>query len=164
VDASPTPAGELVTFVPMPAGEPPASDLLAAMVEEVSTLYGPIEGPGRPTASPAELTPPHGVCLVGLLDGEPVAVGAVKGLEPGVAEIKRMWVAPAGRSRGLARALLLALEDAARGLGFERVRLDTGPEQPHAKALYLSAGYTEIGDYNANPVASFWAEKHLGER
>jgi hypothetical protein len=41
------------------------------------------------------------------------------------------------------------------------VRLDTGPRQPHARTLYLSAGYTEIPDYNANPAASFWGEKEL---
>ena len=129
---------------------------------EVSELYGErIDGAGKPTASPAELTPPLGACLVGFLDGEPIAVGAVKRLAPAVAEIKRMYVAPAGRSRGLARALLIALETAARDLGYERVRLDTGTSQPHAKALYLSTGYREIADYNANPFASFWGEKDL---
>ncbi len=153
---------ELVTFRRLPADEPPARELLEAMVAEVSDLYGErIDGAGKPTASPAELTPPLGACLVGFLDGEPVAVGAVKCLEPGIAEIKRMYVAPAGRSRGVARALLIALEHAARDLGYRRVRLDTGPGQPHAKALYLSTGYGEIADYNANPFASFWGEKEL---
>lgn len=146
----------------MPAGEAPASELLEAMVAEVSELYGGrIEGPGLPTASPHDLTPPHGVCLVGLLDGEPVTVGAVKHLEPGVGEIKRMYVTPRVRGRGLSRALLLALESAARELGFTCVRLDTGPDQPRAKSLYLASGYAEIADYNGNPFASFWGEKTL---
>lgn len=129
---------------------------------EVSALYGArIDAAGKPTAAPDELVAPFGACVVGYLDGEPVAVGAVKRLDEGVAEIKRMYVAPAGRSRGVARALLLALEGAARELGYARVRLDTGVSQPHAKALYLSTGYREIPDYNANPFASFWAEKEL---
>ena len=98
---------------------------------------------------------------MGFLDGEPVCVGAIKRLDEGVAEIKRMYVAPAGRSRGVARALLAALEDAARDLGYVVVRLDTGAHQPHAKALYASAGYREIGNYNANPAASYWGEKAL---
>ena len=98
---------------------------------------------------------------MGYLDGEPVTVGAVKRLEDAIAEIKRMYVAPQGRSRGVARALLLALESAACELGYSRVRLDTGTSQPHAKALYLSAGYREIEDYNDNPYASFWGEKVL---
>ncbi len=72
-----------------------------------------------------------------------------------------MYVAPAGRSQGVARALLGALEDAARERGYARVRLDTGPRQPHARTLYLSAGYHEIPDYNQNPAASFWGEKDL---
>ena len=90
-----------------------------------------------------------------------MTVGVVKRLDDETAEIKRMYVAPEGRSRGIARALLYALEAAARELGYRRVRLDTGADQPHAKALYLSVGYTEIPDYNGNPFASFWAEKEL---
>lgn len=133
------------------------------MIAEVAGLYGTrLDVPGKPTAHPEDLVPEAGgVCLVGTLDGEPVAVGAVKRLGDGVCEIKRMYVAPAGRGRGVARALLGALEDAARDLGYTRARLDTGPSQPHAKALYLSAGYEEIPDYNGNPDAAFWAEKAL---
>lgn len=156
------PAEDLLTFRRIAADEPPASTLLEQMVAEVSAMYGGrIDVPGMPTATPAQLAPPTGACLVGYLGEQPVTVGAVKLLEPGVAEIKRMYVAPAGRSRGIARALLTALEGAARDLGYERVRLDTGPDQPHAKALYLSTGYVEIENYNGNPYASFWGEKEL---
>ena len=152
---------ETIDFRAMPAGEPPASDLIAAMVDELEAFYGRIDRPGMPSATPDDFAPPAGACLVGYLDGEPVCVGAVKRLGDDLAEIKRMFVAPAGRSRGLARRLLTALEDAARDLGYRRVRLDTGTQQPHARALYLSAGYTEIPDYNQNPAASFWGEKEL---
>lgn len=143
------------------AGEPPASELIEQMVLELENHYGRIDGPGMPVVNASQFEPPTGACLVGYAGGEPVCVGAVKRLGDGLCEIKRMYVAPAGRSRGVARALLGALEDAARALGYQRVRLDTGPEQPHAKALYLSAGYREIDDYNRNPAASFWAEKEL---
>ena len=155
-------ADDLLTFRRVPADEPPASTLLEEMIAEVSDLYGGrIDRYGLFAPSPRDLTPPSGTCLVGFLDGEPIAVGAVRRLDPSVAEIKRMYVAPGGRSRGVARALLTALEGAARDLGYVRVRLDTGAEQPHAKALYLSTGYVEIENYNANPVASFWGEKEL---
>jgi GNAT superfamily N-acetyltransferase len=151
-----------IEFRAVPAGEPPASDLIEAMVRELEAFYGRIDRPGMPTASPAEFAPPTGVCLVGFADdGTPLTVGAVKRLEDEVGEIKRMYVAPEGRSRGLARALLEALERAARDLGYTRVRLDTGPRQPHARALYLSAGYREIPDYNGNVAADFWGEKLL---
>ena len=151
----------VIEFRIAPAGEPPASDLIGAMVDELEAFYGRIDRPGMPSATPDDFTPPAGACLVGYLGGEPVCVGAVKRLGDDLAEIKRMYVAPAGRSRGLARKLLAALEDAAGDLGYTHVRLDTGPRQPHAKGLYRSAGYTEIPDYNRNPAASFWGEKAL---
>jgi GNAT superfamily N-acetyltransferase len=72
-----------------------------------------------------------------------------------------MYVVPAARGRGLARALLRALEDAARALGYETVRLDTGPRQPHVQGLYLSEGYVPIPNFNGNPVATFFGEKRL---
>jgi len=72
-----------------------------------------------------------------------------------------MYVTPDMRSRGVARRLLAALEDLARDLGYSVVRLDTGASQAHALALYPSAGYFEIDDYNGNPHASYWGEKRL---
>ena len=152
-------------FQAVAADIPPASDLLAAMVAEMALLYGPIDASGMPSATPADFAPPRGTFLVGFDDdGAPVCAGGVKGLDDRAAEIKRMYVVPAARGRGLARVLLRALEDAARDLGYTVVRLDTGPRQPHAQALYEAAGYRPIDNFNANPVAAFWGEKRLGER
>jgi GNAT superfamily N-acetyltransferase len=151
----------MLRFQSLPADVPPASDLLAAMVSEMATLYGAIDGPGMPSATPADFAAPHGTFLVGFEGEEAVCAGGVKHLGDGVAEIKRMYVVPAARGLGLARVLLRALEDAARDLGHVVVRLDTGPHQPHARALYESAGYRPIGNYNANPVASYWGEKRI---
>jgi GNAT superfamily N-acetyltransferase len=150
-----------LTFRPARADEPPGADLLEAMPAELEPLYGRIDVPGAPTASPAELAPPRGAFLVGWLAGEPVACGVVKGLHDATCEIKRMYVAPPARRRGVARALLGALDDEARRLGYARARLDTGRHQPHAERLYREAGYREIGNFNANPFASFWGEKRL---
>jgi GNAT superfamily N-acetyltransferase len=152
----------MLTFEPMPAGEPPASALLAALLAELAGMYGPVDGPDMPSATPADFAPPRGTFLVGLdSDGTPVCCGGVKGLTDGAAEIKRMYVVPGARGRGVARTLLGALEAAARELGYAVVRLDTGPHQRHAQALYESAGYRAIGNYNANPVATYWGEKRL---
>ena len=149
-------------FEPVPADVPPASDLVAAMVAEMALVYGPIDVPGMPSATPADFAPPHGTFLVGFDDdGAPVCGGGVKRLDDEAAEIKRMYVVPSARGRGLARVLLAALEDAARDLGYTVVRLDTGPRQPHAQRLYEASGYRPIGNFNANPVASFWGEKRL---
>jgi GNAT superfamily N-acetyltransferase len=154
----------MLRFDPVPADAPPASDLVAAMVAEMADLYGPIDVPGMPSATPADFAAPRGTFLVGFEDGAPVCAGGVKPLGDGAAEIKRMYVVPAARGRGHARALLAALEDAARALGYGVVRLDTGPRQPRAQAMYESAGYRPIGNFNANPVASFWGEKRLAAR
>jgi GNAT superfamily N-acetyltransferase len=152
----------MLRFEPVPADAPPARDLIAAMVAEMAVVYGPIDVPGMPSATPADFAPPRGTFLVGFEEtGAPVCAGGVKPLGDGAAEIKRMYVVPAARGRGHARALLRALEDAARDLGYGVVRLDTGPRQPHAQAMYESAGYEPIGNFNSNPVASFWGEKRL---
>lgn len=151
----------MLAFHPARADEPPGDALLAAMVDHLEATYAGRDRRPGPGATPEEMAAPGGAFVVGWLDGEPVACGGVRRLEDGAAEIKRMYVAPAARSRGVARALLAALEDAARALGYARVRLDTGPLQPHARTLYDSAGYTEIADYNANPWAAFWGEKAL---
>jgi GNAT superfamily N-acetyltransferase len=78
-----------------------------------------------------------------------------------VAEIKRMYVRPGARSRGVAAALLAALEGEAVTLGYEVARLDTGPKQAHAQRLYRRTGYVEVPPYNSNPFACFWGEKRL---
>ncbi len=88
--------------------------------------------------------------LVAYIDGRPVACGAVRLNEPGVAEIKRMYVAPEARGRGVGRLVLDELEAVARQLGVQRLVLETGPRQPEALALYRRAGFVEIplfGEY-----------------
>jgi GNAT superfamily N-acetyltransferase len=116
--------------------------------------------PGSVT-TPDEMAPPHGVFLVGHEDGRAVAIGGVRRLAEGLGEIKRMYVVPDARSRGVGRALLVALEDAARDLGHVRVRLDAGAAQEHSRALFASVGYRSIGPYNDNHIAVFFGEKDL---
>ena len=123
----------------------------------------PLTSFAAPTATADDFSASRGgAFVVGFSeDGSALCGGGLKRLEPGVVEIKRMYVVPAARRRGHARALLRALEDAARDLGYGVVRLDTGPHQPHAERMYRAAGYREIGNFNANPFASFWGEKRL---
>ena len=77
-------------------------------------------------------------------DGTALGCGALRVLGDGVAEVKRMYVAPSARGRGIARAVLAGLEDAARDRGWTTLRLETGPRQPEAIALYTRAGYRPI--------------------
>lgn len=132
---------------------------------EMSLVYDglDVQSPDMPAAGAAELNPPAGAFLVGYEDGRPVCCGGIKDLGPGVCELKRMYVVPEARGRGIARALLGALEDQARAMGYQIVRLDTGDRQPHARKLYESAGYTGIHNFNRNPVAVFFGEKRLTE-
>jgi GNAT superfamily N-acetyltransferase len=139
------------------------------MREEMADLYEgmDLDGPAMPKASPRELGPPGGVFLVGFENDTPVCCGGIKqlpdpeGPPADTCEIKRMYVVPGRRGHGLARALLVALEDAARELGYTTARLDTGPRQPHAERMYRAAGYAPIANFNANPVATFFGEKQL---
>jgi GNAT superfamily N-acetyltransferase len=148
-------------FRPGRCDEPPGRELLAELIAYFNEIYpGRAARPGSVTA-PDEMVAPHGVFLVGYEEGEAIAIGGLRPLEDGICEIKRMYVVPAARSRGAGRALLAALEDAARALGYERVRLDAGPEQRHSRALFAATGYVEIARYNANHIADYFAEKRL---
>jgi GNAT superfamily N-acetyltransferase len=142
--------------------EPVARELVTAMFAEVGAIYGP--GLERaPTAHPEELSPPTGGFVVLTEDGRAVAGGGVKRLGDGACELKRMYVAPDARGRGLGRELLAALEALARDLGYTVARLDTGAKQPRARRMYERAGYVAVPDYNGNPLAAFWGEKRLDQ-
>ena len=141
--------------------EPPAADLLADMRVELNDVYETFSRLDNPPLSLNEMRPPGGAYLVGFQGDDPVAGGGLRRLSEAVAEIKRMYVRPAARSRGVARALLVALEDEAVSLGYTAARLDTGPKQVHGLALYRSAGYVDVQPYNDNPFACFWGEKRL---
>jgi GNAT superfamily N-acetyltransferase len=150
-----------VDFRPADAAASPAVDLVSAMWEEIKGMYPRIGDEEGPSATPEDFSPPGGAFLVGWDGDRPVAGGGLKRLEDGAAEIKRMYVAHEARGAGVGRALLAALEDQARALGYGVVRLDTGRFQPSALRMYLQAGYRPILDYNGNPYASFWGEKEL---
>jgi putative acetyltransferase len=101
--------------------------------------------------------------LVGVVDGRAVACGAWQPLEPGVAEISRMYVRPAFRGRGIARQLVVALEEEALAVDRPIVRLAAAADAPAPIALYRSAGYRPIpayGEHAGNPF-SVCFEKHL---
>ena len=133
-------------------GDDAGPSLIAAAVAELAERY---EGEQDPAVEPDTLVPPRGAFLVASVDRDPVGCGGVRVLSPGVAEIKRMYVAPEARGLGVGRALLGGLEDAARGLGCAALRLETGLRQPEAIALYEDAGYRQIPRYG------YWADSPL---
>ena len=142
------------------ADAPAARALLDDYLADLRVRLGEFDEARSVPAGADEMAPPVGVFLVGYVGDEAVACGGVKPRREG-AEIKRMWVAPAARRRGVGRRLLAALEDAARGAGHRRVVLDTSSGQPEALAMYRALGYREVPDYNGNPYAAHWFEKAL---
>jgi ribosomal protein S18 acetylase RimI-like enzyme len=93
--------------------------------------------------------------------GEVVGTAGVRRLEPGVTELKRMWLRPACRGRGLARRLMDHVLEEARVLGGRVLRLDSERRLAAAVRLYRSYGFKEIPDYNRNPRAEIWMELRL---
>src|SRR5205807_2111906 len=122
----------------VPYDAPVAVALIETLQQEYVERYG---GPDDSPVQPEEFGPPHGRFLVGYLDTTPVAMGGLRRLDPATVEIKRMYVAPDHRGRGLSRIVLAHLEDLARTLGAQRVVLETGMKQPEAMRLYETSGY-----------------------
>jgi GNAT superfamily N-acetyltransferase len=118
--------------------------------------------PAPEVTTVATISPPDGVLLLVTVDGEPVAIGGVRDLDAPVAEIKSMYVAPVARGRGIGRRMLARLEGVAAARGCAAARLDTLAKLAPACALYESAGYERIADYNRSPHADRWYERSLG--
>jgi drug/metabolite transporter (DMT)-like permease/GNAT superfamily N-acetyltransferase len=145
---------------PVATGDPTAAALLSSYAGEVDER-SVVREPSRIQTVADDYVEPRGTFIVVYDDGRPIACGGIRALPDGAAELKRMYVVPDARGRGVGRQLLARLEDEARRLGYGRIRLDTAEPLTEAQALYRSAGYREIDDYNGNSAATLWMEKEL---
>jgi putative acetyltransferase len=141
--------------------DPQSTDALALLREALidarelypelsANLVSPAHGP----------MPEFGVYVVAYSGNLPVACGAVRPFEPGVGEVKRMYVHREHRRHGYARAVLSHLVVQARGLGYSRLVLETGNRQGPAMRLYESGGFERIapfGRYASDPTSVCYA-------
>ena len=134
---------------------PAVGPLLDALVADLRVRDDDEAAAGAPL-DPAAFAAPRGTFVVARLDGRPIACGGLRTVGEGVGEVKRMYVAPEARGRGLARRVLAELEAVGRALGHRRLLLETGAMQPEAVALYASAGWARTepyGEWRDSPLS-----------
>ncbi|GAU86450.1 GNAT family N-acetyltransferase [Bosea sp. BIWAKO-01] len=148
-----------------------AEVLIEGLVAEYDGRYGANSRPGGARSEilryPAEVfAPPLGDFLLLRRGDETIAGGAFMSHDDETTELKRIWTRDDLRRQGLARQIVLALEEAAAELGYTRAYLTTGFRQPEATSLYLSLGYRPLFDTTVDPTLyrSLPFEKHIGAK
>jgi GNAT superfamily N-acetyltransferase len=154
--------GASVDLRPTRYDEPVAQALVEQIQAEYVVRYG---GRDESPVDPDSFAPPQGLFLVAWLHGDPVGCGGWRRLTADEVEIKRMYVVPSARNRGVARAVLAGLEHTAAAAGARRVLLETGTAQPEAIELYTRCGYQRVdgfGYYAGRPRARAFGKSLAG--
>lgn len=144
-----------ITIAAEPFDSADARRLIDALDAHLSSRYSPDQRFG-PNLKPAQMAPGLGTFVIARVEGRAIGCGAVRLLDPTTVEVKRMYVEPEQRGRGVAKEILHHLEDAGRRLGAERAVLETGIHQDEAIGLYRRAGYAQVdcwGEYAASPTS-----------
>ena len=123
------------------------SEYVASLPVDVSYENVPRESADLP----GDYAPPRGELLLALVEGEPAGCVALRPLDLEICEMKRVYLRPAWRGRGMGRKLVEGIVAAARRIGYRRMRLDTIPSLKAALSLYRSLGFRVIAPYRAIP-------------
>ena len=145
-------------FAVVPTSHPDARRMLSSFYAEIKARFG---FDVSRQAAPEDMDAPGGRFVIAYDGDRPVASGGIRTWEPGVCEIKRMFVSADARRLGYGRKVLEALEQTAREAGFRRVVLDTLGSHVDATTVYDGSGYQRVPAYNENPYASAWFAKDL---
>ena len=113
-----------------------------------------------PLPDAAKYRPPSGAFLIAWSDDLPIGCASLRALQPGVGEVKRLWVHPVARGQGLGRRLMRSIEDRARDMGLSRLQLDSNSGLTEAVSLYRRDGWADIPPYTT-PPANLWMAKSL---
>lgn len=149
-----------VAFASVDARSDDAQAAMGAYFSELDRLFvDGFDAGDSLTADCEAYDPPTGAFVLARAGSTTVGCGGLWTVEPGVGEIKRMWIHPDWRGVGLAGRLLADLERRSRDIGHERTILDTNQVLHDAIAMYERAGYHPIERYNDNPYAHHWFEK-----
>jgi ribosomal protein S18 acetylase RimI-like enzyme len=128
-----------------------ARDLFLEYASSLEISLGFQDFEAELAALPGKYTRPSGRLLLGCEGGQTSGCVALRQLEPGVCEMKRLYIRPSARGKGLGRLLAEAIITAANEIGYERMRLDTLNSMEPALCLYHSLGFRQIKPYYANP-------------
>jgi putative acetyltransferase len=150
-----------VTIAVEPFDSADAQRLITALDAHLASRYPPEQRFG-PNLKPEQVAAGLGTFVVARMDGRAVGCGAVRLLDEGTVEVKRMYVAPDVRGQGVAKEILGHLEGAGRELGAGRAVLETGVYQDEAIGLYRRAGYRKVdcwGEYLTAPTSVCYEKK-----
>lgn len=151
-----------ITIAAEPFESPDARRLVAALDAHLGSRYRPEQMFGK-NLKPEQVMPGLGTFLIARADGHAIGCGALRTLDEATVEVKRMYVEPELRGRGIAKTILDQLEGTARAMGASRLVLETGIHQAEAIGLYRQAGFIKIdcfGEY-ATSATSVCFEKSI---
>ena len=123
-------------------------------IEDLTAYYSPDRVQSALDEVSTTFVPPHGLALIARLDGTPVGCAMAHPIEPGVSELKRLFVLPSARGHGFGRAMIESLLQRMAQSGHPTMRLDTAIFLTDAIALYRQIGFVEIEPYNEMPAAA----------